>query len=179
MLVKNWHNQVFVSYIKERLNKQYSSTYYRLWDVCLVIFCYNFQIIVILKPKFELYEEKYCFHLIQKNATSGMSFGMRIKKEHPTLNYRLWLLSATVIHAWHGRRGGGHSHCTMLQDVPLLRPPFSVLFLAPRTHLFKPFSSSRDHTSIFWKKICIFKPTFANFGYSSWDAISKKLFWRP
>ena len=40
-------------------------------------------------------------------------------------------------------------HKTSLPQVP--RPPFSGHMLAPETYLFRPLSSFRDTTSIFWK----------------------------
>ena len=70
--------------------------------------------------------------------------------------------------------GGGHLHWQVVWDVLPSRPPFQDRF-------FKPFSSSRDPTSVL-EKFHIFKPSFHRFWlkFSSWDTnFSKHLFWRP
>ena len=60
--------------------------------------------------------------------------------------------------------GGGTLIGSCYEDVPPSRPPFSGHFLAPETHHFKPFSSSRDGTSIFWKNFAFLIPIFTDFG---------------
>ena len=80
-----------------------------------------------------------------------------------------------------GWEGGTHFE-RWQGDVPPLRPAFSGHFLAPETHFFKPFSSSRDPTSICGKNPCIFKTKFCWIlpNFSSRDTkFTKHLFLRP
>ena len=65
--------------------------------------------------------------------------------------------------------GEGNSHSKVVWGCAALKippPPFSGHFLAPETHHFKLFSSSRDPTSIFQKKLHFqaqFLPILAKF----------------
>ena len=68
--------------------------------------------------------------------------------------------------------GGGGTHIgRYYRDVPPSRPPFSAHFLAQEIHHFKPFSSSRDPTSIF-QEILHFQAQFLLIwlNFSSWDS---------
>ena len=47
--------------------------------------------------------------------------------------------------------GRGHSYWKVVQGCAALKIPFSGHNLAPETHLFKPFSSSRDPLPFFEK----------------------------
>ena len=47
----------------------------------------------------------------------------------------------------------GQSHWKVVRGHAALKTPISGHFLALETHHFKPFSISRDPTSIFWKNL--------------------------
>ena len=95
------------------------------------------------------------------------------RREQPTLNK---FLHSILSPGW-----GAHSHWKQVWGCVALKTLFSGHFLALKTYHFKPFSSSRDTTSVFGKKKCNFNLHFHRFwlNFSSRDTnFSEKSFRR-
>ena len=112
---------------------------------------------IFLKKSGCVVEEKLLYILVPKLLRGQLLLGWG-SFFLPTL--RLRGIPTCMDGCWWGSTHIESSLGTCRPQYPLSRP-----VLAPETHHFKPFSSSRDPTSIFWKKNCISQAQFLmNFG---------------